>query len=171
VNIDEIAKSAGILGFLISVTTFGLTRWERRAAVVFGLDEGSSNDFVDSLNEPNEPIETINLTVTNVGARPLHFDLRTLLLEHKGNTLSVWREDHLGGEQREVLLKPNDSKTIGVPLATFLRSLKFESPSKYDEHSFNFMHPLKISVTTTAGKKFSSKKLQYWEATGEFHRA
>ncbi|MDE3071662.1 MAG: hypothetical protein KGJ63_02890 [Pseudomonadota bacterium] len=167
-TIDDLAKAAGILGFLISVATFALTRWERRAVVIFGLDEGSADDFGITVDEP---ISTINLTISNVGARSLHLDLRTLQIEATGNTLSVWREDHLGGEQREVLLKPNDSKTIGIFLDTFRDVLKIESPRKYDEHSFNFMQPLRISVVTTNGKVFASKKLKYWEATGEFHHA
>jgi len=166
-TIDQIAKVAGILGFLISVATFLLTRWERRAEVVFGLDEGYSDDFDEELDEP---ISTVNLTITNVGARSLHIDLRTLQVKSNGNSFNAWREDHFGAEQREVLLKPNDSQKIGLPVEAFRENLKIKTPKKYDAQSFNLMHPLRISVATTSGKLFLSKKLKYWEATGEFHR-
>jgi hypothetical protein len=167
-TIDQLAKVAGILGFLISVATFALTRWERRAAIVFGFDEGLSDDFGVVFDEP---ISTINLTITNVGARSLHIDLRTLQIKSSGNALHAWREDHLGAEQREILLKPNDSQVLGIPVKTFRDVLNIKTPKKYDDQSINFMQPLQISVATTSGKVFSSTKLKYWEATGEFHRA
>ena len=165
---DVLVKIAGILGFVISVLTFALTRWERRARIEFGLDEGSSDDFSEQMDEP---ISTINITVTNLGARAVHLDLRTLEVLSNGNTCAVWRQDHFGGTQREILLKPNDAETIGLPVKTFREELKIACPSRYDERSFNFMQPLTVSVASTSGKVFSSKGLKFWEATGEFHRA
>jgi hypothetical protein len=145
-----------------------LTRWERRAQITFGLDEGSSDDFGQQVDEP---ISTINITITNLGARAVHLNLRTLEVESNDNVCAAWRQDHFGGVQREIVLKPNDTETIGLPLDTFRSELKIEDPVRYDEHSFNFMQPLKVSIASTSGKVFSSKGLKFWEATGEFHRA
>ena len=63
-SIEVLAKVAGILGFFISVATFALTRWERRIVVIFGFDEGSSDDFGEN---GDEPITTVNLSITNLG--------------------------------------------------------------------------------------------------------
>lgn len=154
-TIDQLAKLAGILGFAISVTTFLLTRWERRAAIAFGLDEGTY-EGADVLSE--EIIDIVNLTLTNVGARSLLVDLRTLQIASNGNTVSVWREDHIGAEQREVLLKPNDFQVIGLPVSTFREGLKIKAPKKYDDQSFWAMLSIRVSVSTTTGKVFSTKK-------------
>lgn len=167
-NIDQLAKIAGVLGFLISVSTFILTRWERRAILTFSLDSGSSLDFAE---QDEEGPETINLTITNMGARALLVDLGTLKIECNGNVLDAWIEDHWGVAQREILFKTTDHQMLGIPLETFTAKLKIETPKKYDDNSFHFMYPLKISVKTIDGKEFSSKNLKYWEATGEFHRA
>jgi hypothetical protein len=168
ITIDQLAKVAGILGFGISVMTFALTRWERRAAIAFGLDEGTY-EGADVLSE--EIIDIVNLTLTNVGASSLLVNLRTLQIASNGNILNVWREDYIGIENREVLLKPNDVQVIGLPAGTFREALKIKAPKKYDDQSFYVMLPIKVSVSTTTGKVFSTKKLKYWEATGEFHRA
>ena len=167
-GMDLLVKIAGILGFVISVVTFALTRWERRARIEFGLDEGSSDDFGEQMDEP---MSTVNITITNLGARAVHLDLRTLEVRSNGNACAVWRQDHFGGAQREILLKPNDAETIGLPAETFRGELKIAVPSRYDERSFYFMQPLTLSVASTGGKVFSSKNLKFWEATGEFHRA
>ena len=167
-TLDAVAKIAGILGLIISVATFVLTRWERRASIIFGLDSGSSSDFDSELEEP---METVNLTITNSGAVSVHLDLRTLVIEANGHKLNAWRENHWGPEQREVLLRANEFRTIGIPLVTFIGQLKITSPKTYDDNSFNFMLPLRISVSATNGRTFTSKKIRYWEATGEFHRA
>jgi hypothetical protein len=39
-SIDDLANIAGVLGFVISLATFALTRWERRALVHFSLETG-----------------------------------------------------------------------------------------------------------------------------------
>ena len=167
-SIEVLAKVAGILGFFISVATFALTRWERRIVVIFGFDEGSSDDFGEN---GDEPITTVNLSITNLGARAVHLDLRTLQIETGSNIYGVWYEDYFGGTQREILLAPMGTQTLGLPADTFREKLKIETPRRYDERTFNFMLPLKVSVAATNGKVFSSKHLKFWEATGEFHRA
>ncbi len=167
-TIDDFAKLAGVLGFVISLATFALTRWERRVLLDFGLNAGVSTDFDDSSADPKG---TANLTITNLGTRSALLNLRTVELRSGSNLLHAWRQDHWGSQQREVLLKPSDSHTIGIPLETFASELQIKPPAKYDDKSFYFMHPVRVSVATTDGKVHASKKLKYWEATGEFHRA
>jgi hypothetical protein len=166
-SIDDLSKVAGVLGFFISLATFALTRWERRVVLDFGLDPGSSSSFGD---EGEEPMSTVNLTVTNLSARPALLDMRSLDIHSNGNAMNVWREDCWGKEKREVLLKPNESQTIGIPQATFDRELKIKPPEKYDEKSFNLEYPLVVRLKASNGRSYVSKKLRYWEATGEFRR-
>ncbi|ABE46868.1 hypothetical protein [Polaromonas sp. JS666] len=167
-TIDELSKVAGVLGFFMSLATFALTRWERRILVDFGLDAGTSADFRD---ESDQPMSIVNLTISNLGARSVLLDMRSLEVISSGNVLDAWRQDFWGPEVREVLLKPNDSHTIGIPLTTFMKELHIETPPKYDDRSFSLMHPVRICVKGANGKAYSSKQLRFWEATGEFHRA
>lgn len=166
-SIDELAKLVGVLGFFISLATFAITRWERRVVLDFGLEGGESAEFNSDYENTHG---TVNLTLTNLGAKAVLLDLRTLEAKCNGNTLDIWREDFWGKEQREILLKPNDSYRLGIPYETFTKGLKVEPPEKYDAESFYRTHPIRLCVKTTDGKVISSKKLKYWEAVGEFHR-
>jgi hypothetical protein len=165
---DELLKITGLLGFLISVATFALTRWERRASISFGLDPGDENDFGRGCLIP---IETVNVTITNTGARPVQLDLRTLEIQHGKSVLLVWREDHYGSDKREVLLKPSDELVLGVSLKTFEERLGITSPEgPFTEESFGKMFPLRIRARTVEGVLFSSNWHKYWASVGEFHR-
>ena len=105
-----------------------------------------------------------------MGPTAVVLDLRTIALESNGYAMHIWRGSVFNNEQREVLLKTNESIIIHVFLENFIESLKFPSPARYDSESFNHMYPILISVSTVEGKKFKDKKIKYWEATGEFHR-
>ena len=166
--LDDLAKLAGVLGFFISLVTFFLTRWERRAALDFGLQPGHSSDF-DS--DSDESLETVNLAITNLGHQPTLLNMPTLEIRCNGNVLHAWREDYFGNQQQEVLLKPTERNVVGIPLVTFLKGLKIESPEKYDERSFFALKPVRVRLKTIEGRQFESKKLRFWEAVGEFHRA
>jgi len=166
-NVDDLAKLAGVLGFFISLATFVLTRWERRLILDFGLEGGESADF-DSNYENSHG--TVNLTITNLGAQAALLDLRTLEAKCNGNALDIWREDFWGKQQREILLKPNDSQMFGIPYDTFVKQLKVKPSGNYDNETFYRTYPVRLSVKTTDGKVIRSKKLKFWEAVGEFHR-
>jgi hypothetical protein len=133
----------------------------------FGIDPGSyrTSDKPDA-----EYIETIDITITNLGGRPALLDLRTLEIRCETHVLHPWQQDHWGPEERELLLAPNEHETVRLPLDTFRRELKIESPGMYDEESFNRLRPVQVRVQTTHKKLYESKQLRYWEATGEFHR-
>ena len=112
----------------------------------------------------------IRLTIHNSGAKALLLDLRTLRIKAGKNTFDAYHEDHLKNCQREVLIKPSDSVSIGIFPEIFLHKLKIQTPEKYDDRTFMLTYPLQLSVETVSGKRFTNKKLRYWEATGEFHR-
>ena len=167
-TLDELAKLAGVLGFFISLATFLLTRWERRVPLDFGLEPGEP---ADAGFGSDEPLETVKLSVANLGSRPVILNVATLEVWCNGNVLHVWRQDYLGDQQQEVLLKPTERYAIGIPLNTFLQELKITSPEKYDERTFYALSPVLVRLRTSDGRKHESEKLRYWEATNEFHRA
>ena len=167
-NIDDLAKIAGVLGFFISLATFALTRWERRALVHFGLAKGSQTvaEGEDSYN-----LDTTDFTLINLGGTAVVLDLQTLEVRRGEKTLFPWRQDHWGPEECEVLLPPHGRIVLSVPHDTFEEQLKIESPEKYDKQSFYALLPVQMRVRNTNGKGFESKGLRYWEAIGEFRRS
>ena len=166
VNIDDLTKIAGVLGFVISLATFALTRWERRAMIHFGLEKGSRK-----ISDGDEDIDTTDITLINLGGTAVVLDLRTLEVRRGEKTLLPWQQDHWGLEESEVLLPPNGRTVLSLPHDTFEEELKIESPDKYDTLSFYALLPVQIRVRSTGGKGFESKGLRYWEAIGEFRRA
>ena len=70
-NIDFIAKIAGVLGFFISVTTFVLTRWERRSRLSFGMDRNhvTTGKIPDNLDEDDESFEAVSLRISALRER------------------------------------------------------------------------------------------------------
>jgi hypothetical protein len=86
-NIDDIAKIAGVLGFVISLITFVLTRWERRTFIHFGLANGSHKA---SGGEDWDLVDMIEFTLINLGATPVVLNLRTLEVRRGDKTLFPW---------------------------------------------------------------------------------
>lgn len=179
-NIDLLTKTAGILVFVVSLVTFVISRLERRANLEFSLGNGYSSDFEDlsnrdeALSDVDEQCpgyQTINITITNIGGSSLLVDLTSLSISCNGEIFEVWEVEHLGTEKKEVLIKPNDSQTIGVSIKDFAYTLKIETPVRYDDSTFYKEFPLGISVRNHKGRKFSTKKWKYWESVGEFIRA
>ena len=167
-NIDDIAKIAGVLGFLISLATFALTRWERRARVHFGLTKGTQE-----MNDDLEPyhVDTVEFTLTNLGGVAVVVDLRSLEVRRGEHTFFPWQQDHWGAQESEVLLAPLGAAIVSLPHGTFEDQLKIESPRQYDQQSFNALIRVEVSVRSTTGARYTSNSLRYWEAIGEFRRA
>jgi len=168
VTIDDLAKFAGVLGFVISLATFALTRWERRAVVHFGFESGSREVSDEGYGHS---IDTIEITLINLGGKAVVLDLRTLELRRGSETLAPWQQDHWGSQESEVLLTPNERTVLGLPKDTFEQVLKIEAPEAYDKQTFYAMLPVQGRVRSTRGKVFESSRLRYWEAIGEFRRA
>jgi len=167
VSIDDIAKTAGVLGFVISLATFALTRWERRTLVHFGLAEGTQR--VDGDVE-SYYIDTVDISLINLGGTAVVVNLRVLEVIRGNNVLLPWQQDHWGSQESEVLLPPLGRTVLSVSKDAFEQSLKIESPEKYDKQSFNALLPVQVRVRSTSGKQFRSARLRYWEAIGEFRR-
>ena len=166
-SIDELAKIAGVLGFVISLATFALTSWERRALVHFGLKKGSSKATVD---DEESYVDTIEFTLINLGGTAVVLDLRSLEVRRGEKSLFPWQEDHWGPQESEVLLQPHGKTVLSLPHDTFEEKLKIESPDKYDKQAVCALLPVQIRIRSTKRKVFESKGLRYWEAIGEFRR-
>ncbi len=68
IDLDVVAKIAGVLGFIISVLTFCLTRYERRANCVVEIVIGDLSSYSEEFSPDEELLEeTLKIRVTNIG--------------------------------------------------------------------------------------------------------
>jgi len=71
-DINVLAKIAGVLGFIISVFTFTLTRLERRKKCVVEIVIGGLTEYADELCEEEDlSDEVIKIRITNIGGQPI----------------------------------------------------------------------------------------------------
>ncbi|MED5523774.1 MAG: hypothetical protein VX447_03350 [Pseudomonadota bacterium] len=165
-NIEVIAKIAGVLGFFISVSTFVLTRLERRKKIEIELFESSSLDFPDEEDAKGELL--IKVRFTNIGPQPVILKPRTLIIECSGKTYKLDREDYWGMDEFDELMPPTSSQEIGVHLGSVCEALEIESPKNYDEKTFNKLYPLSVKIYDHSGKAYKTEKFKYHESVGEF---
>lgn len=172
-NIEDVTRWTGVAGFVLAVITLALTRWERRVVLHVGVESGDVDDFAELeqfMVRADASSDTFNLTISNVGARSTVVDIRTVQISANGRVLNVGHEDYFGPQQKEILLKPGDSVTVGVPRWTFDRELGIDMPRSDDINEINRILRAEVRVSTTKGRVHKSKRLQYWPATREFFR-
>ena len=165
-NIDVFAKIVGVLGFLISVSTFVLTRIERKKRVEIELFQSCVLDFADDEDVKDEGL--IKVRFTNIGQKAIIVKPNTLVIESQNRTYKLNREDYLGMEDFQELMPPMSSREIGIYLDSVLEALNIVSPKKYDDESLNKLYPLQVKVRDHTGKIFRTKKYSYLESVGEF---
>ena len=167
---DLLLKIAGLLGFIISIATFILTRLERRKRIEIEIFDVIAAEF-PNLSGWDEKIESENVMkvrFTNLGSQPVILKPRTFEIEYNGIVYSLGREDYIGMDDFEELLPPMSSRSIGIFQSPILSELKIITPKKYDDETFNKLYPLKIMVKDHEGKTYSNNKYSYHEAVGEY---
>jgi hypothetical protein len=165
-NIDVIVKIAGVLGFLICVSTFILTRIERRKRIEIELFNSCVLDFTDDEDTKDDGL--IKVRFTNLGPQPVILKPKTLAIECNGNAYQLDGEDYWGMEGFDELMPPTSSREIGIYLDSVCKTLGIETPKKYDDESFKKLYPLSVQVRDHANKIYKTKKFKYHESVGEF---
>jgi len=169
-NINAIAKIAGVLGFLISVATFILTRIERKKRIEIEVFDSSEFDFPHLISDPEslDGESLVKVRFTNLGSQPVILKPESFLIESEGKQFALAYEDYWGKEEFEELLPPTSSREIGIPLDLIRSKLCIETPKKYDDQTFNKLYPLALSVSDHSGTIFRNNKHSYHEAVSEF---
>ena len=165
-NIDVIAKIVGVLGFIISVSTFVITRIERRKRIEIELFQSCVSDFTDDDDAKDEAL--IRVRFTNIGPQPVILKPQSLVVECCGSAYKLEREDYWGMEGFDELMPPTSSREIGIYLDSVCEALGIKSPKKYDDESFNKLYPLRIQVQDHTNNIYKTKKFKYHESVGEF---
>lgn len=170
-SIDLIVKIAGVLGFLISVATFVLTRIERRKNIQIEIFEATAYDFRDLVKDSESFDDSgglFKVRFTNIGAQPVILKPDTFQISHMDKIFEVCREDYLGKENFQELMPPTSMREIGVFEDLVRSKLGIVSPESYDDGSFNKLYKLELSVADHAGKVYRNSKHSFHESVGEF---
>lgn len=161
---------AGVLGFLLALFTFILTRLERRKKLEIELFQAADLEFASEserlLSDPDQPV--IKVRFTNLGNRPIIIKPQTLEITGKTGRFKLSRYEYWGMERLEELMPPQSVREIGLVEEWVLEDLGITSPDKYDDESFNRLYPLTVSVKDHSGKIFKNSKFSYHEAVGEY---
>lgn len=173
---DLFFKIVGALGFVISLLTFLLTRWERRKHLILEVSDGSDYDFSKGYTAPEDQFlfkddSVVKIKLTNIGSTPILIKIESLEIKSGKYNFRLSGEDYWGMETMDELIRPISSAEIGIPLDTFLKKLEITSPEKYGDLTFNKLYPLKIVVKDHAGKEFKNNKYCYQESVGKFYLA
>tara|TARA_R110002033_G_scaffold77671_1_gene129179 strand:- start:37 stop:549 length:513 start_codon:yes stop_codon:yes gene_type:complete len=167
---DTLVKIAGLLGFIISVATFVLTRIERKKRIEIEIFDEIGGAFPNLDGWPKEvgSENLMKVRFTNLGSQTVIIKPKTLKIECKEKAYFLVNDDYIGMDDFDEVLTPMSSRTIGVFQSEILNKLDISSPKKYDEESFNKLYPLKISVKDHRGKTYTNKRYSYHEAVCEY---
>jgi hypothetical protein len=167
---DILVKIAGLLGFIISVATFVLTRIERKKRIEIEIFDEMGISFPNLDGWPEEVGSEYFMKVrfTNLGSQTVIIKPRTLKIECMGKVYSLVNDDYIGMDDFDEVLIPMSSRSIGVFQSTILSELDISSQKKYDDESFYKLYPFKISVKDHQGKTYTNKSYSYHEAVCEY---
>jgi len=156
----------GVLGFLIGVATFVLTRIERTKNVQIDIFEANIRDF-PGLVKDTEWLggeSMFKVRFINIGPQPVILKPQTFQIEHDGNRFALPREDYLGKEEFSELTPLTTYQEIGNDLWAVMSTLKIPSPDKYDDRTFKNLFHLRLSIRDHTGKVFRNDRHSYHEA-------
>lgn len=125
----SIAEVIGILGFVVAMLTFVLTRLEKRKKLAINLYDGT----IDQLNNPSlkeyyPDNELIILDIINSGVKPVIIDIDSIRIEI--NDTQVDRTiDWLNIDESESLLNPGHQIKYGVFIKELFKHVGIENSS------------------------------------------
>ena len=167
-NLDLLSKIIGVLGFVISLLTFFITRHEKRKRIEIELSYANEFEFAKNDDENIGGDSLIRVRFTNIGSTAIILKPRTLIFKHKNRQFKLLNEDFWGMDDFTELVPPLSTREIGVHLDSVMKVLDIKSPKTYDDKSFEKRYRLDVEISDHVGKKFKTDKFYYHQAVGEF---
>ncbi|OCH14561.1 hypothetical protein A6E05_19130 [Aliivibrio sp. 1S165] len=167
INLDVIVKIIGVLGFFISVITFVLTRYERRAKCIAEIVVGDLSNYSSELTSEADLLEeTLKIRITNIGGQPVILKPETFFFSalNKKITKNQNELDWFGINQLPSPLNPGCSCEVGVITEGILSILGFEDLKKYCnelEHKKTEI-PIEVGVSDLNNRTYKSKGFTYY---------
>ncbi|MBL8251154.1 MAG: hypothetical protein JNK31_05760 [Candidatus Competibacter sp.] len=173
-EINAIAKIAGVLGFFISVATFILTRIERRKNVVVEVYKGDYSEFYKAeRGELFDDDELIKIRLTNVGGVPVIVNPESFFIKGLGKEILIHHTEWVGVKEIPSPLAAGTSVEVAVFRSEFEKLLSLKSLDKYanTEEYEKTVVPLEVGFKDHKGKVFTSKSFSYFYYVGEIERS
>ncbi|MEZ9392442.1 hypothetical protein AB4222_11090 [Vibrio splendidus] len=167
IDLDVVTKVAGVLGFIISVLTFGLTRYERRVSCVVEIVVGDLSSYSEEFS-PDEDLleETLKIRITNIGGQPIILKPESFYFSALGNKISQpeGRTDWFGTGKLPSPLNPGTSCDIGVITDSLLELLGFNNLDQYcNQTDFAKTNvAIEAGVSDLKGRIYKSKNFTYF---------
>ena len=117
----NLSNTIGILGFILSVFVFVLTRWERRKILTIDL-ECVGGEITDKFKkEAGEYKETmIVIHVMNTGSQAIVINKESILITGPKKSVNTSETDWFGLNSIPHPLSPNEHFEVGIFLNSFL---------------------------------------------------
>ncbi|WP_320151046.1 hypothetical protein [uncultured Tolumonas sp.] len=167
-NLDLLSKIIGVLGFVISLLTFFITRYEKRKRIEIELSYANEFEFAKNDEENINDNSLIRVRFTNIGPTAIILKPRTLIIKHENKLFKLQNDDFYGMNDFTELVPPLSTREIGVYLDSVMDILDIKAPKTYDAKSLEKRYRLYVEVSDHVGKKFKTNKFYYHEAIGEF---
>lgn len=138
----KLTEVIGVLGFLLGVVTFALTRWERRKKLTIDL-------FVDHGTRFREEIEQdcfdsiLVARFINDGQRPIAIDSNSLMFNGNGRQVPFWKTDCFGKDTFPTVLTMGASAEVGIFIESFAHLIEATPNSEVE---------VSVTVRDLAGK-------------------
>jgi hypothetical protein len=159
-NIGTLVDITGVLGFVLSIGVFVLTRWERKRNLVLQLESADYSRFSDELGVLNDDDSSVViLRVTNMGGTPIVVNKDTLIIKGNGRNVRVYKTDWLGMNDIPYPLNPASSFEVGVFKTAFEDILGKEEFSTYmnTKDWEKCVIPISAEVSDIKKRKYKSK--------------
>ncbi|EKZ8663561.1 TPA: hypothetical protein O4G69_004419 [Vibrio alginolyticus] len=176
VDLDTVTKVVGVLGFIISVLTFCLTRYERRSNCVVEIVVSDLASYSAEFSSDDDLIEeTLKIRVTNIGGQPVILKPESFYFSALDKTISQFqnRIDWFGIGQLLSPLNPGTSCDVGVITDSILEELGFKSLDQYcNQTEFARTEvPIEVGVSDLRGRVYKSKGFTYFYYVNSLERS
>jgi len=170
-DIEVLMGVLGVLGFLLSVFVFILTRWERRTKILVELFTCYDDRFYQDIVSDRESNSMIGIRVINIGVKPIAVDKKSFKILGNGMRIRTYDTDWEGLDKIPYPTVSGTSFEVAVYTESFEVLLGREGFEGF-MYKGDFENTL-ISVTASfkdqSGRNYStSKKYKYSFEVSEF---
>ena len=175
IDFDTVTKIVGVLGFIISVLTFCLTRYERRANCVVEIVVSDLANYSEEFSSDVDLIEeTLKIRVTNIGGQSVILKPESFYFLALDKTISQFqnRIDWFGIGKLPSPLNPGTSCDVGVTTDLILEVLGFKNLDQYcNQTEFARTEvPIEVGVSDLKGHVYKSKGFTYFYYVNSLER-
>ncbi|UCZ56622.1 hypothetical protein LGV61_12965 [Desulfurispirillum indicum] len=175
-DLENLARLAGVIALFISIATFAITRYERRRKLVIELIQGSYQDFTvtpsEALVDQDEAPNLIKIRVTNIGGVPVIVKPESFYIGGNGEKITVNDTDWLGLKSIPSPLSVGSSFEVACFEDAFEHLLNMNILAHYmrEGEYENTRVPLVAGFTDHDNNSYETRHFNYYYAVNTLER-